>query len=74
MFIGGERLSLNKRDFTTRYETGTMIDSGTTFTYMASTVYSKLLDAFYKFCRGDGNCDGADTRVMREPNSCFQYD
>jgi Eukaryotic aspartyl protease len=61
-------------DFTNFYDTGTMLDSGTTFTYLSTKVHGMLFNKFKAFCDFNGTCDGDTTSVPGEPNTCYVYD
>ena len=61
-------------DFSTFYDTGTIIDSGTTFTYLGGRVYDQFFSKFEEFCdQSKKNCDGQRKDVAGEPHKCFYY-
>lgn len=52
MRLGGEDLNLDLLPFERSY--GTILDSGTTFTYLPSTAHKTFSDAFVKAVEGTG--------------------
>lgn len=74
MVLNGNRVPITATDFTSLYTTGTIVDSGTTFTYFSSKIYLSLLEAFNKFCLEEGNCDGELKEVYGEAHVCYKYD
>ena len=74
MSVNSVSLNLSQSDFTTHFKTGTIIDSGTTYTYLATKVYSSLFNGLSEFCKKKGNCNGETERVYGEPHECYKYD
>jgi hypothetical protein len=74
MKVGGQDTGLEREDFSRAYETGSIVDSGTTFTYLCYRVYSTLFEFFNQFCKDDGKCLGERVRVSGEPHLCFVYE
>lgn len=72
--INNNTLGLTSNDFTNHYTSGSIIDSGTTFTYLTTKVYIALIKAFGSFCNNDGFCKGKLVHVFGEPQSCYEYD
>ncbi|OMJ71268.1 hypothetical protein SteCoe_30569 [Stentor coeruleus] len=68
------KIEVKSSDFSSQYTTGTIIDSGTTFTYLSSKIYTALYKDFEKFCEEKGRCDGKTTDVYGEAHDCYMYD
>lgn len=73
VLVQDQQLPLSVRDFGTHYTSGTIIDSGTTFTYLANSVYSAFWKEIENFCRKEENCKGERNTIYGEPNQCFSY-
>lgn len=74
LMVNQVETGLNEEDFSKAYKTGTIVDSGTTFTYLCYKVYSTLFDYFSKFCHeSEQNCLGDETKVPGEPHTCYIY-
>lgn len=73
IIIQGQELPLTSRDFGTHYTSGTIVDSGTTFTYLASTVYSAFWNEIENICSIDSFCRGQRKSVYGEQHNCFRY-
>lgn len=74
ILVGGIALNLNEDSFSNQYTSGTIIDSGTTFTYLSKKIYEPLWGAFENICLGSEFCDGQTIRMSGEPYMCYFYD
>lgn len=74
VLVQHQLLPISVKDFGTHYTTGTMLDSGTTFTYLASPVYTAFWKEIENFCSQDENCRGSRKTVYGEPKKCFSYE
>lgn len=74
LVVNGVNTGLIKEDFTSAYSTGTIVDSGTTFTYLCYAVYRMLYDKFDEYCKLPNKCIGEKVRVAGEPHGCYVYD
>lgn len=73
LVIGGYNTGVTESDFTKFYATGTIIDSGTTFTYMSTNVYLSLFGGIERFCKLQGKCLGEHIKVNGEAHTCYVY-
>lgn len=71
--IGGFYSTFSFEDLPKIYTTGTILDSGTTFTYLHSLLYNDLTRFFHLFCTNSENCQGEEVRVFGEPQKCFAH-
>ena len=67
-------VNLSSTDFGHQYESGTIVDSGTTFVYLAQAVYTKVWTSFREFCVKQGNCNGRPVAVSGESHPCYRLD
>lgn len=74
ILLNEQSLGLKESDFSHHYTSGTIVDSGTTFTYLASGVYDRLWSEFEDYCRGQKNCLGEQVSVPRETHKCYKFD
>ena len=65
-------LNLSSKDFTQYYSSGTIVDSGTTFTYLTKKVFDAVVEGVKKYCSGEGKCDGEKVSVYGE-HMCFKH-
>lgn len=73
LYVDSAHVPAQETDYGHSYGTGTIIDSGTTFVYMATAVYQKLWDTFEQHCRDEAKCRGERHSVVYEPHQCFLY-
>ncbi|OMJ77407.1 hypothetical protein SteCoe_23008 [Stentor coeruleus] len=73
LIIGGNDTGVTESDFTKFYATGTIIDSGTSFTYMSTNVYMSLFENIEKYCNLPGKCLGEHVDVYGETHTCYNY-
>jgi hypothetical protein len=66
-------LVLERKDFGHLYTSGSILDSGTTFTYLASPVYQSLWNRFEEHCADPAHCLGNEVFVPGESHKCYQY-
>lgn len=71
--VNGQDTGLEREDFTEAYTTGSIVDSGTTFTYLCYRVYSTMFEYLTQFCKEKDKCWGDRVRVAGEPHLCFVY-
>ena len=50
-----------------------MLDSGTTFTYLKSDVFNDMADNITEYCKKDSNCGGGDNRTFND-DFCKTYE
>lgn len=74
LLIGGVDTGLKESDFPKTHITGTIIDSGTTFTYLSNTVYNTMFSTIAKYCENSLKCAGSKIMVNGEPHTCYVYD
>jgi hypothetical protein len=72
--VDGVDSGLVKSDFSNSFFTGTIVDSGTTFTYLCYAVYKTLYQMFDEFCKSPGKCLGKNVKVVGEPHPCYTFD
>jgi len=48
--VGGVDLDLTENSFGFNYGTGTMIDSGTTYTYFGKEIWERFEEKFEEYC------------------------
>jgi hypothetical protein len=73
IFVDYHQIPVSPDDLPKIYTTGTVVDSGTTFTYLANGIYSSFLYFFNSFCDVPGNCQAEVVKVYGEPQKCFVY-
>lgn len=73
LMVNGINTDLNEDDFSKAYLTGTIVDSGTTFTYLCYKVYSTLFNYLAEYCKDEKNCLGQEIRIAGEPKTCYVY-
>ena len=69
--VGDSSLQLDENDFHPG-TSGTIIDSGTTFTYLFSKIYTAVFTSLAAFCEREGNCIGEAKKVYGEPHDCWR--
>ena len=74
VYVDYHQIPIQAGDLPKIYTTGTVIDSGTTFTYLVTEIYTKVVGYFNQFCQIPGNCGGEPVRVYGEPQRCFEFD
>lgn len=74
LWINFEDTGITQSDFSKGYETGTIVDSGTTYTYMCNKVYTALFTNFHRYCEDSAHCVGDLVSVVGEPYKCYKYD
>lgn len=61
-------------DFGTGYSTGTILDSGTTYSFLKWDLYRDLSAEIESFCdKSENNCKGEKNNVSTEPHPCYRY-
>ena len=75
MKVNGEDLRVPYMAFATEgsHTTGTIIDSGTTFTYLKHDIYFALLERIKQICSDEKWWIGA-TEANKYSNICWKYD
>ncbi|OMJ88880.1 hypothetical protein SteCoe_2543 [Stentor coeruleus] len=71
--VGDIDTGLQESDFPKNHVTGTIIDSGTTFTYLSKNVYSIMFKYIDKYCENSRKCLGSKVIINYEPNKCYDY-
>ncbi|CAG9330927.1 unnamed protein product [Blepharisma stoltei] len=71
--VNGTALHLNSRDNSRTFVSNAIVDSGTTYTYLTSSIYDPLWQAIENFCQGEGKCDGVRRHVNGEGHVCYHY-
>ena len=67
-------VGVSKEDFAVGYETGTIMDSGTSYTYLCEKAYSAMFREIEKYCKDEEKCHGNEVNVNGEPHTCYKYD
>ena len=71
--VNGKAIDWDTEETSPYYKLETIIDSGTTFTYIHGGTLSRVLSSLKSHCRGAGNCRGKRVSVSLEPNECYEY-
>lgn len=69
--IGSNTFQLNSNDFHSGVS-ATIIDSGTTFSYLSRAIYEKLFEVLEEVCKDSNKCIGEQKKVYGEPHSCWE--
>eukprot|EP00743_Colponemidia_sp_Colp-15_P008523 GILK01009271.1.p1 GENE.GILK01009271.1~~GILK01009271.1.p1 ORF type:complete len:558 (-),score=40.79 GILK01009271.1:325-1962(-) len=70
MLLGGKSIEAGSAIWNTHY--GTVIDSGTTFAYLPTQAYTRLISAFNRFCSEPGHCLHDSRRNVRSSKqACY---
>lgn len=71
--VGDYQLVWDQSDYNPYYTSGTIIDSGSTFTYFREKTWTKLINAIKNYCGTFGKCLGKRVNLSTEPNDCYEY-
>lgn len=71
--VGGYSMQFSMSELPKVYTTGTILDSGTTFTYLHSGLFADVCNKFKLFCENEGKCLGEGVKVFGEPQKCFAF-
>ena len=70
-------ITVNDQTFATpdyMANSGTILDSGTTFVYLNTVLYDKLWNLFMSFCQGSGKCGSGIAVVRGETHPCYKFE